>query len=241
MPQNIKDFYGTKLSALDGDIGHITDFYFDDKAWIIRYVVAETGTWLNGRKVLLSPFAFGSIYAEGKPLPVNLTRQQVEKSPLIDTKLPVSRQYEISYYRYFGWPTYWEGTWSWGVGSYPVLLPAAKPDAAAPKFQHDQDDNHLRSARAVDGYSVESFDGAIGHVCGFTSDPKSWAIHEVMVKTGPWYAGKEILIKPAQIDEISFAEHKLLVNLTKEDARTTARDEIVESGSGEFQAADFHD
>ncbi len=241
MPKNIKDFYGTKLAAQDGDIGHITDFYFDDRAWVIRYVVAETGSWLNGRKVLLSPFAFGSIYEEGMPPPLNLTRQQIQNSPPIETQLPVSRQYEITYYRYFGWPTYWEGRWSWGIGSYPVLLPAAKPDAAAPQFQHDQDDNHLRSTRAVDGYGVESFDGIIGHVCGFTSDPKTWAIHEVMVKTGPWYSGKEILISPGQIDEISFAEHKMHVNITMQDAQVTAKDKVVQSGSGEFHAVDFHD
>jgi hypothetical protein len=241
MPTNIKDFYGTKLTALDGDIGHVTDFYFDDQAWVIRYVVADTGSWLSGRRVLLSPFAFGSIDEGGTSLPVNLTRQQIENSPAIETKLPVSRQYEIQYYRYFGWPTYWEGSWSWGIGSHPVLLPLAQPDAAAPRFQHDQDDNHLRSSREVDGYSVDSLDGIIGHVCGFTSDPRTWAIREVMVETGPWYAGKEILIAPDQIDEISFADHKLRVNLTKADAQITAKDKIVQSGSGEFQAVDFHD
>ena len=241
MPKNIKDFYGTKLAALDGDLGHITDFYFDDKAWVIRYVVAETGSWLSGKKVLLSPFAFGSISEEGLPLPLKLTRQQIQNSPPSETQLPVSRQYEIKYYRHFGWPTYWEGNWSWDIGSYPVLLPSAKPAGAAPGFQHDQDNNHLRSTRAVDGYSVESVDGIIGHVCGFTSDPKTWAIREVMVKTGPWYSGREILIAPAQIEEISFAEHKMLVNLTKEDAKITPKDNIVQTGAGECEAANLHD
>ena len=241
MPKNIKDFYGTKLAALDGDIGQITDFYFDDKAWVIRYVVAETGSWLGGKKVLLSPFAFGSFPEEGMPPPVKLTRQQIQNSPPIETQLPVSRQYEIKYYRHFGWPTYWEGRWSWGVGSYPVLLPPAKPDTAAPQFPHDQDDNHLRSTRAIDGYSVESSDGIIGHVCGFTADPGTWAIHGVMVSTGPWYSGREMLISPGQINEISFAEHKMLVNPTTEDTQIATGDNIPGSGSKEFQPMDFRD
>ena len=53
MLQNIKNLYGDKLAALDGDIGHLKDFYFDDESWAIRYLVADTGSWLTGRLVLL--------------------------------------------------------------------------------------------------------------------------------------------------------------------------------------------
>jgi hypothetical protein len=55
---NTKSIYGTKLAAKDGPIGHVRDFYFDDRTWAIRYVVADTGSWLTGRQVLLSPHAF---------------------------------------------------------------------------------------------------------------------------------------------------------------------------------------
>jgi len=59
MLQNIKELYSNKLTASDGDIGHVEDFYFDDKTWAVRYLVANTGTWLAGRQVLISPHAFG--------------------------------------------------------------------------------------------------------------------------------------------------------------------------------------
>jgi hypothetical protein len=239
MTQNITELYGTRLAALDGDIGHIVDFYFDDQTWVIRYVVAEMGSWLVGRRVLLSPHAFSPDYVATKPLPVNLTRAQIENSPLIDSKLPVSRQYEIKYYHYYGWPKYWEGSWTWGVGSYPVLLPPAAPDPAAPQHEHDQDENHLRSTRAVVGYSVDTFDGTIGELAGFTSDPKSWAIHAAIVKTGHWHSSKEILVSPVQIDAISYREKKLFVNLTKEDIERTGEDQVVQAGSGDLGAKDI--
>jgi len=57
MLQHIKELYGDKLAALDGEIGRVRDVYFDDKTWVIRYVVADTGSWLTGRLVLLSPHA----------------------------------------------------------------------------------------------------------------------------------------------------------------------------------------
>ena len=37
----------------------MADLYFDDYAWVIRYLVVETGTWLSSRKVLLTPLVLG--------------------------------------------------------------------------------------------------------------------------------------------------------------------------------------
>ena len=59
MQKITKDLKGNTIVATDGDIGKVDDFYFDDKSWTIRYLVADTGNWLLGRKVLLSPIAVG--------------------------------------------------------------------------------------------------------------------------------------------------------------------------------------
>jgi hypothetical protein len=122
MLQSIKQLYGNKLGATDGDIGHLKDFYFDDQNWVVRYAVAETGNWLTGRQVLLSPHAFRIVHPVEKVMPVNLTRKQIEGSPAIETHKPVSRQYEEEYHRYYGWPFYWEGDGLWGgMRGFPIL------------------------------------------------------------------------------------------------------------------------
>jgi hypothetical protein len=36
-----KALKGYKLHARDGEIGKVVDFYFDDKFWTLRYLVAE--------------------------------------------------------------------------------------------------------------------------------------------------------------------------------------------------------
>jgi hypothetical protein len=53
MLRSLRQLYGKKLGASDGDIGHVRDFYFNDQQWAIRYVVADTGSWLSGRLVLM--------------------------------------------------------------------------------------------------------------------------------------------------------------------------------------------
>jgi len=55
MLSKVKTLEGYKLNSLDGEIGEVEEFYFDDQHWTIRYLVANTGTWLTGRTVLIFP------------------------------------------------------------------------------------------------------------------------------------------------------------------------------------------
>jgi uncharacterized protein YrrD len=230
MLQNIKELYDDKLTASDGDIGHVEDFYFDDKTWAIRYLVANTGTWLSGRQVLLSPHAFGHWDRDRKSLLINLTRRQIENSPSIDSHRPVSRQYEEEYYRYYGWPTYWDGGGMWGAGEYPMALPPTKQEIEGHQHHH-REDKHLRSTHAVTGYHIQANDGTIGHVTGFMVDDKSWAIRELVVESGHWYSGKEILISSSKIERISYDESKVFVKLTKADIQRTVENDIAKVAS----------
>jgi PRC-barrel domain len=181
----------------------VKDFYFDDTNWAVRYVVADTGSWLSGRQVLLAPHAFGNLYQDGKTLLVNLTRKQIENSPSIETHKPVSRQYEGEYYQYDGWPTYW-------ISDFPGVPPSPSP------LPNEPVDPHLRSTLAMSGYHIQASDGTIGHVADIMMDDKGWAICHLVIETGHWFSGKEILISPNQIDWISYEESKVFVNLTKE-------------------------
>ena len=122
MLRNVKDLEGCAIRATDGTIGHVTDLYFDDLTWAVRYLVVETGHWLASRKVLISPIAVGQPDWESRVLPVSITRSQVQLSPDIDTDKPVSRQHEMLYLGYYGYPYYWAGDGLWGQGSYPGVM-----------------------------------------------------------------------------------------------------------------------
>ena len=219
MLRSIKQLYGDTLCASDGEIGHVRDFYFDDQSWAVRYVVVDTGSWLTGRSVLISPHAFANFYQDGASRLVNLTREQIKNSPSIDSHKPVSRQYEEEYYRYYQWPPYWDGGMMWGMGGYPVSLPPY-PDPVSPPERKvgaaNGNDPHLRSTQALTGYHIQSSDGEVGHVVDFIVHEKSWAICHLIVETGHWYSGKEIAIAPKHIERISCEDSKVFLNVTKE-------------------------
>jgi hypothetical protein len=220
MLRSIKQLYGNKLGATDGEIGHVKDFYFDDQNWAIRYLVVDTGTWLPGRQVLITPHSLGRLEQAGKVVCVNLTRKQIENSPSIETHKPVSRQYEEEYYRYFGWPYYWQGDGLWGLSGFPILarpeqpLPTPAPVPVGPPKERAE--VHLRSTQAVNGYQLQTPDGVIGHVCDFMMDAASWAIGELVVKTGHRLSGANALIVTKNVARISYEESTVFATLTPE-------------------------
>lgn len=220
MLRSLKQLYGNKLGASDGEIGHVKDFYFDDQNWAIRYLVADTGSWLPGRLVLLSPYSLGRLDQAEKILRVNLTRKQIEDSPSIDLHKPVSRQYEEEYSRYFGWPYYWQGDALWGLSGFPILelppQPQTRLPAPAIDPQVQSPDAHLRSTQAVTGYHLQATDGRMGHVCDFMMDAGTWAIGQLAIKTGHRLSGKEIMLATKAVDRISYEESTVFVTLTGE-------------------------
>ena len=203
---------GFALNSLDGEVGRVKEFYFDDHHWAVRYLVADTGSWLAERQVLISPYALGAIDRDEHHIAVNLTLRQIEDSPALGTDLPVSRQFQEAYYGHFGWPTYWSGPYMWG--SYPQI---AREHAA--RIQSDADerawDPHLRSTHDVDGHHVEATDGAIGHVTDFIIDDDTWAIRYLVVDTRNWWPGKQVLVAPKWIERIVWNESKVVVNLSR--------------------------
>ena len=234
----MKDLENYAIGATDGEIGHVKDFYFDDDAWVIRYLVVETGSWLSSRKVLISPISIDQPNWAERKLRVSITKDQVSKSPNIDTDKPVSRQYETEYLGYYGYPNYWDGGSMWGGGLYPyAMVPGYtgfwqnRPErekeeeayARAERARHRNDDPHLRSCKEVIGYHIHASDGDIGHVESMLVDENSWAIRYLVVNTSNWWMGHKVLVAPDWITGVRWVDQSVMVDLTRESIKQAPR------------------
>ncbi len=232
MLRNTTEMQGYAIQASDGPIGHVKDFYFDDQAWVVRYLIVDTGNWLSSREVLISPMAIGRPNWSEKLLPASMTRDQVKNSPDIDTNKPVSRQHEIEHLDYYGYPYYWGGAGFWGGEMGPnMIMPGyegersarshlrpsmeSAQEAARSRSQQD-DDPHLRSCKAVMGYHINATDGEIGHVQSLLIDEETWAIRYLVVDTSNWWVGHKVLIVPQWVQNISWADAQVSVNLSRQ-------------------------
>lgn len=243
MLKNAKSLEGYELRARDGAIGTVKDIYFDDERWHVRYFVVETGAWLTGRRVLISPTAVAAPRWEQHALATGLSQEQVRNSPDIDTDRPVSRQQEAELHRYYAWPHYWAAP-ALGTGYAAPIAPVVAPPAAALRSLNQPDaaalaaqersgsggaaeasetakgDPHLRSAQVVRGYHVEATNGSIGHVEDFLIDDATWAMRYLLVDTRNWWPGKKVLVPLASIREIDWPSSTLRVDLTREAIKT---------------------
>ena len=212
----VKTITGYTLDSLDGEIGKVNEFYFDDKHWTIRYMVADTGNWLPGRLVLISPYALVEATRKERHVEVNLTRKQIENSPSMDSDKPVSRQFEEAYYGYYRWPAYWDGPYEWGV--YPDFVRDSDQWRECARGEKRWD-SHLRNTGEITGYHIQGADGEIGHVDDFVIDDATWTIRYLVVDTRNWWPGKKVLVSTRWVDRVSWSESKVFVSLSLESIR----------------------
>ena len=212
MLDKAKTLKGYTLHSRDGEIGKVKEFYFDDQHWAIRYLVADTGNWLTGRQVLISPYALGAVSKQEQRIAIDLTKKQIEESPALSSDEPVSRQYEHSYYGYYGYPMYWAGPFMWGP--YPYIPRDRAKWRETPQNQKEWNPN-LRSTHDVTGHHIQAADGVVGHVDDFIIDDETWAIRYLVIDTQNWWTGKKVLVSPRWIERVSWDERKVFVNVLR--------------------------
>ena len=248
MLHSSRDLEDCSIRAIDGMLGVVKDLYFDDHAWVVRYFIVETGAWLSSRKVLVSPLAVGHPDWSARVMPVSITQEQVKNGPDIDTAKPVSRFHEMLHLTHYHYPYYWEGGGLWGTGATPASLLSRRGHAgAAAQYLRDEDshrqeelvvaaearsnaDHHLRSCNTVMKYHIHATDGDIGHLEGLLVDDENWAIRYILVQTSHWWHGHQVIIPPHEIDQISWPDSKVFVNLTREALRNAAQYEVPTEG-----------
>ncbi len=226
MLRSAEDIHQYSVDATDGAIGRVTDLYFDDAAWVIRYLVVETGSWLASRKVLIAPDAIDHLNGMTKTLHVQLTREQVRGSPHIDTDKPVSRQHEQDFRHYYGYPLYWGAAGLLGAGANPILPVSdfvdprgESPTGFGEAVISASADPRLRSFKVVKGYAVEARDGEIGHAEGLLIEMGSWVVRYLIVNTSNWWMGHAVLVAPEWIDSFDWASESIEVDLTRDAIR----------------------
>jgi sporulation protein YlmC with PRC-barrel domain len=218
---------GYAIAATDGELGSFEDFYFDDASWTVRHLVVDTGTWLSGRRVLLSPRSIIGVDPSGQRFLTNLTRAQVEGSPDAGREQRVSRHHEIELAAYYGYPFYWSGPHRWGATSHPMpvdaaLLPPAATAPSGPSLADEEaarGDLSLRNAVDVIGYGIEATDGELGHVEDYVIDEESWAIRYLIVDPRNWWPNAHVLIGVDWLLAVDWERRTVGVAVTREAVR----------------------
>lgn len=219
MLRSVNEIIGYRLFIKEEDIGKCDDLLFDDRWWTIRHMVADTGGWIIGNQVLVSPLLIKKPDWKTRHILLNITKEQLENCPSPMTDEPVSREHERKLFRYYGYHYYWTGTNLWGAGLYPAaVLPSIDdPDALESAEDVSDQENHLRSFREVKGYHIKAVDGKIGHVEDFILEDETWALRYLIVDTRNWFpGGKKVILSLDWVKSVSWNSSVFEVDLLKD-------------------------
>lgn len=191
MKRRLSRLLATTLNCVDGPLGRVQDFYFDDFRWTIRYLVCRLPRNDKCRTVLVPSGHFRTSDWDLPIFPVALTREEVLACPPADSDMPVSRQRLQGLGEVIFWPDQ-------GGGANPSLVVPAPPLAQA-------GDPHLRSFATVRQYRVESPHSVLGTVKDFIIDDESWSVKALVVQLTPWYRPKTVLVYPQWARDFDWA------------------------------------
>jgi uncharacterized protein YrrD len=169
----VRELLGFAVDATDGALGRIDDVYFDGEQWVVRYLAAETGDWLAGRRVLLSPASIRRINRSHRWVAVALTRRQLCESREVDPGEETRLRHETARLEYRG------------RGDHRT--------AGGPPIETGTGHRHLSSARVVVGYSVHAADGEVGDVEDLVVDDGTWTVRYLVLDSRHWWPGRRIL------------------------------------------------
>ncbi len=220
MLQRLDKMRGWTVETTDGEIGDIKDFYFDDDRWTVRYLLADAGSWL-GRNVLISPMSFQHFDGDRKRVRLNISKDQVKNSPVLDFERPISRRYEATYAEYYEYPYYWAGSSLWGPETTPVNLGRmTTADKRSPE-QFAENELHLKRASEAFGFHIRALDGEVGHVDDFLVDTDSWKIRYLLADTSNFIGGKWVLVSPDWTRRVDWNNLTVNVDMNKNDVKNS--------------------
>lgn len=241
MLRSVNDLKGYTIVAAKGEIGSIEEFYFDDESLVVRYLVANTGSWLSGGQNLISPQAITHLDREKRTIHINLTKEQIAKSPEIDKHQPVSRQMEKLVSDYYGNTYYWETRPSLtaaqleSANAAAAYVKAAVTSQTAAATLAPAPDVHLRSMQEIASYDIIALDGEIGEVEDFVLETDDWSIRYLGMNTRHFLPGKQVLISTLWLGPINWSLRKVNINLTREQIKNSPDYEKVTEISREYE------
>jgi hypothetical protein len=226
MLKSLEKLHGSTVSAADGEVGTVARLLVDVHQWVVRYIVVNTGNWLAGHEVLISPWSIAPGTKASEDLTLSLTRDQVQNSPPYDATQALTREHEHALLGYYGYPLYWAGPMLWGpvpaaaAGAPPDILSAraegVDPTGGTATALADGDVSGLADSQEIFGTHLHARDGDIGHVDDFLAEADTWRIRYLVVDTNNWWIGKHVLIAPDWIEKFDWPDHKLHVIVDRE-------------------------
>jgi hypothetical protein len=222
--RSVKQFHGFRLETLDGNAGSVKETLFDEEAWVIRYLVLETGDWLDNNEILIAPMPLVRLDWDKRTVYADFTSAQLRANPGIGVTQPILHTNEAEFLDHYGYTHYWTGLRSVppaaASDTTADAVPQAPADASASERDAAERDlaqvaSSLHSSAETIGCAIRTSDGTDGQVEDLQFDDASWDIAFFVIDPHDWSPERSVLVSPSHIERINWEEGQVALTMTR--------------------------
>ncbi len=190
MLTSLRSLLGYRLRAVDGHIGKVRDFHFDNGNWALRNMAVSTHVHFPWPVVLIEPKAIGRPDWVDQTIAVFHTMQDVRNAPRITKEPPLYRQVYERTVNFNGYIPHWTP-----MGETPEANVGVVPEG----------DIQLRSLTHLLGYRVHADEELVGHVHDFLADD-DWNIRALVARLELFIGERFVAVDAREVTEIGFLD-----------------------------------
>jgi hypothetical protein len=217
MKHTYKEILRATVLTEDGTERAIADLLLDDRDWSVRYAVLDTGQWLTGRLVLISPAAFNAPRWADQVIPIRVTARQIEISPPIDADLPVTLAHERALMEHYRWPP---------PELEAPILPDPLTEHLSPDTRAFEDrtierkvgkyaNPHLFSAGALCKLTAVTSDGQKASLDDILINDHGWRVSGWVVDARPWLPGGTAIVDAKAVGGVNLEAGTVALKLDR--------------------------
>jgi hypothetical protein len=199
MLTSLKSLLGYRLRAVDGHIGKVRDFHFDNGSWALRHMAVSTHVHFPWPVVLIEPKAMGRPDWVDETVPVFHTMQEVREAPRLVKEPPLYREVYDRTVNFSGYIPHWTP-----IGGEPGTDTNFVP----------QDPIQLRSLTHLLGYRVHAERSLVGHVHDFLADD-DWNICAMVARLELFTGEHYVAVGTEEVAAIEFSDQFIRLSLER--------------------------
>lgn len=205
--QGLKHLFGFRVCATDEDIGKVEDFFVDDRAWQVRYMLVRTGGMFSGASAVIPAACLGRSDSTARKIPVKFSKAELEGLAEAGVK-PVAEEMRALLKALYG-----RSDDRRDRGFIRVGCPSTQNDAAS----------SLRSVRELASYQIETRTGPCGLCTDLLADVDEWSVPYLVVNTKEWRPHGHVLAPTTWVSEISWRDMEIVVGTSREKLQKAQR------------------
>ena len=191
--QGLKHLFGYRVRGTDEEIGKVEDFFIDDRAWTVRYLLVRTGGLLSGASAVIPAACLGQPNTHSRSVPVKFGKAELKDLAEAGVR-PVAEE----------------------MGAMVKALYGKSDDRRDRGFirvgcrtNQEETSSSLRSVRELASYQIETRDGPCGICTDLLADLDEWNVPYLVVNTKEWRPHGHVLAPTTWVGEISWRDMEI--------------------------------